>query len=96
MFTPKLRQVYLQLKEAGKDFEVVFCSFDRSARDFEEYFGTMSWLAIPFEKSDIRESLGNKFEVSGIATLLLLDESGVYNHDGRMSVMTNPQGFPWK
>lgn len=49
-----------------------------------------------FEKSDIRESLGNKFEVSGIPTLLLLDESGVYNHDGRMSVMTNPQGFPWK
>ena len=57
MFTPKLRQTYLQLKAAGKDFEVVFCSFDRSQKDFE---------------------------------------SGVYNSDGRTSVMMNPQGFPWK
>ena len=96
MFTPKLRQTYLQLKAAGKDFEVVFCSFDRSQKDFEEYFGTMPWLAVAFDRADLRQSLGNTFDVSGIPTLLLMDESGVYNSDGRTSVMMNPQGFPWK
>ena len=70
MFTPKLRQTYLQLKAAGKDFEVVFCSFDRSQKDFEEYFGTMPWLAVPFDRADLRQSLGNTFDVSGIPTLL--------------------------
>ena len=83
MFTPKLRQTYLQVKAAGKDFEVVFCSFDRSQKDFEEYFGTMPWLAVPFDKSDVRNALGDMFNVSGIPTLLLMDDTGVYNSDGR-------------
>lgn len=97
MFTPKLRQVYLGLKNQGKDFEVVFCSADQGVREFQEYFSTMPWKAIPFESADIRQKLSTQFGIEGIPTLLLLDEeNGLYNAEGRYSVTSNPSGFPWK
>lgn len=61
MFTPKLRKAYLDAKAEGKEFEVVFCSCDHSPADFKEYFSTMPWKAIPFEKNEIREALNAKF-----------------------------------
>ena len=97
MFTPKLRKVYLDAKAEGKAFEIVFCSCDHSPADFKEYFSTMPWKAVPFEKSEMREALNTKFGINGIPTLLLLDEaSGVYNADGKQSVMADPKGFPWR
>lgn len=97
MFTPKLRQVYLGLKNQGKNFEVIFCSCDQGPREFEEYFASMPWKAIPFERDDIREKLSRQFNISGIPTLLLIDEeSGLYSTDGRSYVVGNPSGFPWK
>lgn len=96
-FTPKLRKVYLDTINSGKEFEIVFCSADSSSREFSEYFSTMPWKAIPFEKSDIRSKLSERFGIRGIPTLLLVDEtSGVYNSEGRASVTMNPNGFPWK
>lgn len=56
----------------------------------------MPWLAIPFEENSLRNELANKYEVEGIPTLLLLDENGVYNAEGRSSVTRNPNGFPWR
>lgn len=97
MFTPKLRKAYMDLKAQGKELEIVFCSADNSVREFKEYFDTMPWTAIPFEQSQIRDKLSRKFGISGIPTLLLLNEQdGMYNNDGRNAVMSNPAGFPWK
>ena len=97
MFTPKLRQIYLGLKNQGKDFEVVFCSCDQGPMEFNEYFGTMPWKAIPFENDAIRQNLSDQFNVDGIPTLLLIDEeSGMYNSQGRSLILGNPSGFPWK
>lgn len=95
-FTPLLRRAYLDAVKKGLNFEVVFCSFDMSAADFEEYYGSMPWLAIPFEKKSLRNELSDRYGVEGIPTLLLLDETGVYNAEGRMSVTKNPSGFPWR
>ena len=97
MFTPRLRQVYLGLKNKGVDFEVIFCSADNGIREFQEYYDSMPWKAIPFENYEIREKLSNTFHISGIPTLLSMDEeSGVYNEEGRGAVVSNPSGFPWK
>ena len=58
---------------------------------------TMPWKAIPFDRSDIRSKLSERFGIQGIPTLLLLDEEhGLYNSEGRASVIMNPNGFPWK
>lgn len=96
-FTPKLRKVYLDTIASGKNLEIVFCSADSGNREFNEYFSSMPWKAIPFDRSDIRARLSERFGIQGIPTLLLLDEEqGVYNPEGRASVLMNPNGFPWK
>jgi nucleoredoxin len=56
-FTPKLAETYKKIKAARSDFEIVFCSADRDEEQFKEYFGTMPWLALPFEDRDRADSL---------------------------------------
>lgn len=95
-FTPKLRKVYMDLKKQGVPFEVVFCSKDNDAKSFEEYYGMMPWLAVPFENSELKENLNNLFGVSGIPRLVMLSPEGVINPQAKSDVEENSQGFPWK
>ncbi|XP_031501395.1 probable nucleoredoxin 1 [Nymphaea colorata] len=74
-FTPKLVNAYEELSQRG-DFEVVFVSADEDQEEFDKYFSKMPWLAIPFSDSDIRSSLDQIFEVSGIPHLVILDGNG--------------------
>jgi len=46
-FTPILAKMYTEMRAAGKKFEVVFVSADKSESDFDMYFGEMPWLALP-------------------------------------------------
>merc|ERR1712216_834196 len=60
-FTPKLAEMYNNgLKEAG--LEIVFVSSDRDQESFNEYLAEMPWLAVPFEKRDIKDQLSKKFK----------------------------------
>merc|ERR1719326_1001531 len=56
-FTPKLAEFYTKHAKA-QDFEVVFVSSDRDQQAFDDYFGEMPWLALPFEHR-------KKYEVQG-------------------------------
>ena len=49
-FTPKLAKFYEDFKKTdnGAKFEIVFVSSDRDDESFDEYFGEMPWLALPF------------------------------------------------
>ena len=62
-FTPKLASVYNEIKEEGKDFEIVFVSWDRDEESFKEYHGEQPWLALPFGSSDEKDALGDKYQV---------------------------------
>lgn len=95
-FTPKLRQIYLNLKKSGKPFEVIFCSSDNDAPSFKEYFGSMPWLAVPFESKDVIDNLKEMFAVQGIPRVVVLNEGGILNPNARADIMENPEGFPWK
>jgi len=97
-FTPKLVETYKAVKAAGKDFEVIFVSSDRSAADFQKYFSEMPWLAIP--QGDKRKGqLSELFEVEGIPTFVTIDaDTGkTINANARGGVSSDPQGasFPW-
>jgi hypothetical protein len=37
-----------QKKDSVK-FEIIFVSWDRDEANFKEYFGTMPWLALPYD-----------------------------------------------
>ena len=63
-FTPKLAETYKKLKAAGKNFEVVFCSADRDQAQFEEYFGSMPWIALPFEDRERAETLNEVRQIA--------------------------------
>ena len=98
MFTPKLADSYKQIKADSKDFEVVFVSSDRDEASFNEYFGEMPWLAVPFAAKEVAAKLSQQFSVSGIPTFVLLDgEGNILSKNGRSIIDDDPRGkkFPW-
>jgi len=90
-FTPKLAEFYrngLQDK-----MEIVFVSSDRSQSDFDEYFGEMPWLALPYDKRKEKEELSGAFDVKGIPSFVVIDADGMtITTDGRSKVMSDPKG----
>ncbi|KAK0406096.1 hypothetical protein QR680_018369 [Steinernema hermaphroditum] len=77
MFTPKLKEFYDALKAAGKNFEVVFVSFDRNAKDLEKYYNELhgDWPYVEFGDEAI-ETLSMGFNVSDIPALHIIDAGG--------------------
>lgn len=70
-------KTYDKLKEAGKKFEIIFCSSDRDEESFKEYFESMPWLALPYGDSR-KKSLSRVFDVSGnLFVLLYMDHMSV-------------------
>jgi nucleoredoxin len=97
-FTPKLVDFYKKRKELGHDdFEIIFASSDNDKGQFDEYFGEMPWLALPFQDKR-KEGLSNRFEVEGIPFFVILDpELNVVTKSARNSIMSDPMGekFPY-
>ena len=48
-FTPKLATFYENCKKMENILEIIFVSSDRDEEGFEEYFGEMPWLALPYD-----------------------------------------------
>merc|ERR1712110_778248 len=90
-FTPKLTEYYQGgLKE---NMEIVFVSSDRDEQSFNEYFGEMPWLALPYEKRQEKEVLSNTFGVAGIPSFVVLNPDGtVLTTEGRAKLTSDPKG----
>mmetsp|Transcript_3044 Transcript_3044/g.5199 ORF Transcript_3044/g.5199 Transcript_3044/m.5199 type:complete len:179 (-) Transcript_3044:96-632(-) len=96
-FTPRLAEFYNQMKESGKNFEVVFVSSDQNEAAFNDYFKEMPWLAVPFSDRNLKQKLSENFGVRGIPTLVILDQqANTITLDGRSKVMNEGSSFPWK
>eukprot|EP00735_Rhodelphis_limneticus_P009536 TRINITY_DN2797_c0_g1::TRINITY_DN2797_c0_g1_i2::g.27672::m.27672 TRINITY_DN2797_c0_g1::TRINITY_DN2797_c0_g1_i2::g.27672 ORF type:complete len:422 (+),score=143.17,sp/Q503L9/NXN_DANRE/39.18/1e-95,sp/Q503L9/NXN_DANRE/43.04/3e-40,Thioredoxin_8/PF13905.1/6.3e-31,Thioredoxin_8/PF13905.1/2.5e-31,Thioredoxin_8/PF13905.1/3.2e+03,AhpC-TSA/PF00578.16/1.3e-09,AhpC-TSA/PF00578.16/3.7e-13,Thioredoxin_2/PF13098.1/2e-09,Thioredoxin_2/PF13098.1/1.4e-12,Thioredoxin/PF00085.15/8.8e-06,Thioredoxin/PF00085.15/0.33, len=96
-FTPELIKTYNKLKEAGKNFEIIFASSDKDEASFNEYFGEMPWLAFPQGDERIK-ALSKHFGVQGIPTFVILDEDRkVVTTEAREALGSDPEGaeFPW-
>eukprot|EP00667_Euglena_gracilis_P008774 EG_transcript_8894 len=97
-FTPQLAKAYTTtLREKG--LEVVFVSSDKEESEFQSYFKTMPWLALPFAEREKKAALSKKFKVNGIPTLVILDSDGtLITLEGRSAVSKDPSGaeFPWR
>ncbi|KAH0455131.1 hypothetical protein IEQ34_017055 [Dendrobium chrysotoxum] len=75
-FTPLLTEVYQKLKEQGTEFEVVFVSCDEDQSSFEQFHGTMPWVAIPFGDLQSRKILNQRYDIEGIPSLVILSPNG--------------------
>nr|KAG5691904.1 hypothetical protein BaRGS_033350 [Batillaria attramentaria] len=96
-FTPELTKTYERLKEAGRQFEIVFVTSDRSAESFQQHVGCMPWLTIPFDDPRLQQ-LTNQFGIDGIPSLVILDEKGgLITMNGRQAIAHDSAGvdFPW-
>jgi nucleoredoxin len=95
-FTPELVKKYEAIKAAGKDFEIVFVSSDKSDGEFKEYFGEMPWLTLPYSDRAAKNELSKCFDVSGIPSLVLLDtDLSVITKKGRGAIMRDIAEFPF-
>ncbi len=75
-FTPGFVQAYRQLKQKHPEFEVVFVSSDRSAKDMAGYMKAdgMPWLALKYEL--VGSSGFMRYGGPGIPCLVLMDANG--------------------
>ncbi|GAB4854087.1 hypothetical protein Ancab_022669 [Ancistrocladus abbreviatus] len=74
-FTPNLVQLYNSLKKAGEKLEIIFISFDRDENSFKEHFGSMPWLAVPFDVN-LHKRISHHFNVHHIPSLIPLCSDG--------------------
>ncbi len=88
-FTPVLVKTYNELTAAGKSFDLVFVSSDRSKEEMANYMTEtkMPWKGLPFDKRDKKKLLGQKYGVQGIPTLVIVDKDGkTITTSGRMDI----------
>ncbi|XP_057844342.2 probable nucleoredoxin 1-2 isoform X2 [Cryptomeria japonica] len=86
-FTPKLIQVYNELKERGESFEIVFISKDEDQEAFEDHFSIMPWLALPF-RDKVEKDLSRHFHTEGIPTLIVIGPDGKTMTDDAISAVS--------
>jgi nucleoredoxin len=93
-FTPVLAEWYNSEKKPD-NMDIVFVSADRSKAEFNDYFATMPFKALPFD-SEFKSSVPENFNISGYPTLIILAPDGsIVTKEGRKAIMDNPDGFPW-
>ena len=71
-FTPLLVELYNETNECSKVMEVVFCSGDQDQTLYNEYFGEMPWLALPFKDPRMKPA-AKHFGVRGLPRLVVLN-----------------------
>jgi nucleoredoxin len=74
LFSPILSEFYTSCGKEGK-IEIVYVSSDRDVPSFEEYYGKMPFLSIPYVggSAAIKTALSQTFKIKGIPTLVVVD-----------------------
>lgn len=87
-FTPELVKFYDETKAKHPDFELIFVSSDRSAKEMKEYmvWGKMNWLALDYKQRQL--PVLKSLSASGIPYLIVLDADG-------KTLISRPAGENW-
>mmetsp|Transcript_13169 Transcript_13169/g.24217 ORF Transcript_13169/g.24217 Transcript_13169/m.24217 type:complete len:1061 (-) Transcript_13169:102-3284(-) len=74
-FTPLLIEFYNVLKEVAPShgLEIVFVSSDQDEGQFQQYYGKMPFLALPFSNRASAQQIKSVFGVRGIPSLVVID-----------------------
>lgn len=98
-FTSMLADLYGHLKEAypTHGMEIVLVSGDVDKQNFDQYYRTMPWKAIPFDYlRQVKQSLNVTFNVHGIPFLVVLDavsgQTVVGGNESQQEVVTACRG----
>lgn len=90
-FTPLLKDLHQQCVAAGKTFEVIFVSADRTENDFLNYFNNDhgNWTAVNFNDAK-REIIMEDFKISSIPRLCILKPTGEVLQDNVQASSLSP------
>lgn len=83
---------YSALLQHNKDtLEIIFVSSDSDTKSFEEYYGHMPWVSLPFDQTPKKDDLSNKFGVKSIPSLIIINgETGnLIDANGRGTIASN-------
>ena len=99
-FTPILIELYKKLKQRQdvEDFELVFCSMDRTREEYDSYTREMPWWCLPHQ-SPAMDTLTTLHRAQGIPHLVILDRDGsilVADAVGFVSQDREGTNFPWR
>ena len=87
-FTPLLVELYNEHNENDKVIEVVFLSGDQDQNLYNEYFGEMPWLALPFKDARMKPA-AKQFNVRGLPRLVVLNaKTGAVINADAVSIVT--------
>ena len=90
-FTPLLAELYNEVNENEKQIEVVFFSGDQDQNVYNEYYGEMPWLALPF-KDPRMKAAAKHFGVRGLPTLVVLNAKTGETIEGSAVSIVTQQG----
>jgi len=101
-FSSRVLSIYLDLKERGHMFEIIFVCMDGSEEEWTSYYAGMPWLAIRYDDFATADDLYDYAEAHGSLIgcpwLLLLDGNGFPLNEGNGRMMFMRWGslsYPW-
>lgn len=97
-FLPKLHFFYELNTTVKSDYEVIFCSVDRSEDDYEEYIEDMPWWCLPYATSTLPKLIAS-LHANSMPHLVIIDKDGkIITKEGVNALTQDPTGnkFPWR
>jgi nucleoredoxin len=86
-FTPVIADNYAKWNKDSKRVEIIFVTFDKKEDQFNDYYGKMPWLALPYQDARIK-TLAEKYEPEGIPFLCVINKKGdLLSDNGYETVM---------
>lgn len=86
------------LAKVPEEYEIVFCSMDRSEEDYDKFCAKMSGWCLPYAMSTLPKLI-TTYKAHALPHLVVIDKDGsLITMDGVQSIMTDPVGknFPWR
>jgi nucleoredoxin len=86
------------LQNVPEEFEIVFCSMDRSEEEYNNFCSKMSWWCLPYAIATLPKLIMD-YKAHGMPHLVIIDTDGkLITREGVQSLALDPVGkkFPWR
>lgn len=90
--------IFNTLQKVPEEFEIVFCSMDRSEEEYNNFSSKMSWWCLPYAIPSLPKLIMD-YKAHSLPHLVVIDTDGkTITMDGVQSLTVDPVGksFPWR